>query len=99
MFARVVTVQIQPEVHDEASQFYRDSVGAALKEQKGFHSTRLLVDRASSKCLMVTLWESEADMKASEASGFLKEQLGHLGRFFASPPNIDRFEIMVQLMA
>ena len=99
MHARVVTVQLKPEMRDEASRFYRDSDSAALKGQKGFNSTRFLTDGASDKCLMVTLWESEADLKASETNGFLKEQLGHLGQFFATPPAIDRYEIDVEVKA
>ena len=46
---------------------------------------------------MVTLWERESDLKASETSGFLKEQLSRLGQFFTTPPVIDQYEINAEV--
>ncbi len=93
----LIIVQWQTARLDDATAFYRDVVGPALKTQPGFSSTRFLLDRATGKGLMVTVWATEADLKASETNGFLKEQIGKLSQFFAAPPSIDRYEIEVSL--
>ncbi len=95
MNARVVTVQWKMDHLDEAVRFFREEVATALSKQPGFANTRMLVDPATGKGLMVTVWASEADLQASEASGFLNEQLVHLSQFFAAPPTIDRYTITV----
>ncbi len=95
MYARVITVQWKSEQLDAATTFFRDEVATALQQQPGFASTRLLIDQKSAKGMMVTVWQREADLEASETNGFLQTQLTHLSQFFATPPLIDRYEICV----
>ena len=95
MNARVITVQWKMDHLDEAIRFFREEVATALGKQPGFANTRMLVDQTTGKGMMVTVWANEADLKASEANGFLNEQLLHLSQFFATPPAIDRYEISV----
>jgi len=95
MYARVITVDWKLEQIDEATRFFREEVATALKTQPGFANTRMLVDYATGKGLMVTIWQSEADLKASESNGFLKTQLTGLSQFFASTPTVDRYTICV----
>jgi hypothetical protein len=57
--------QIQPGTMDELMPVY----GAAAHQQqglKGFMSTRLLIDRAANKWMVVTLFETLANLEASE---------------------------------
>ena len=96
MYARTVTVQIQPGKLDEAIRIFRDSVVPAAKQQKGFKSIVLLTDRNTGKGLAIATWETEADMKANEASGYLREQLTKFGSVFAAPPVQEHFEVSVQ---
>jgi len=97
MHARVVTVQIQPGKIDEAIRIYRDSVMPAAKEQKGFKGATLLTDSNAGKGISVTLWETEGDMKATEASGFFQEQIAKFAAVFAMPPVREHFEVSVQV--
>jgi len=47
--------------------------------------------------MTVSLWETEADMKATEASGFLREQLAKFTDFFVGPPSLqESYEVNVQ---
>jgi heme-degrading monooxygenase HmoA len=96
MYARVITVQIQPSKVDEAIRIYQDSVVPAAKQQKGFKSIWLLTDRKSGKGISFGLWDTEADMIASESSGYLSEQLAKFGSLFTAPPITERFEVSVQ---
>ncbi len=95
MYARLVTVQIQPGKMDEMLSIYRDSVVPAAKEQK-FKGIFLLTNTDTNKGISITLWETEADMKAGEASGYLNEQIAKLAHAFAGPPTTERYEVSVQ---
>jgi heme-degrading monooxygenase HmoA len=74
MFARIVTVQVPPDKREEAISIFQNSVIPAAKQQKGFISLMLVTDRTG-KGVSVGLWETEADLNANEASGYLQEQL------------------------
>lgn len=95
MYARVITVQWKMDHIEQAAAFFRDEVATALKTQPGFANTRMLVDHETGKGMMVTVWQGEADLKASETNGFLQEQLLRLSQFFAAAPTVDRYTICV----
>jgi quinol monooxygenase YgiN len=97
MYARVVTIQIQPSKVDEAIRIYQDSVVPSAKQQKGCKSIWLLTDRKSGKGISVGLWETEADMTASETSGYLAAQLAKFGSLFTAPPITEHYEVSVQM--
>lgn len=96
MYARAVTVQVQPGRIEEAIGIYGNSVVPAAKEQPGFKSCSLLVDRSTGKGISLILWETEADMQAGETSGYLREQIAKVAPTFAGPPSTERFEVAVQ---
>lgn len=96
MHARVVTIQVQAGKVEEAVSIYRDSVIPAAKQQKGFKSALLLTDPDTGKGVSITLWESEADQKASEASGYLQQQLAKIGTTFVVPPSREAFVVSYQ---
>ena len=96
MYARVVTAQAQPAKMDEIISICRDSVVPAAKEQKGFKGIFLLTNTDTNKGISIALWETEADMKTGEASGYLNEQIAKLAHAFAGPPTTERYEVSVQ---
>ena len=96
MYARVVTAQAQPGKIDEIVSICRDSVVPAAKEQKGFKGIFLLTNTDTNKGISITLWETEADMKAGEASGYLKDQIAKLAPSFAGPPTSEHYEVSLQ---
>ena len=96
MQARVTTVQLQPDKVDEAIRIYRDSVVPAARAQKGYHTTYMLVDRATSKGMAVTLWDTSEDLTASEASGYYQEQLAKFAPVLTAAPVREVYEVSVQ---
>lgn len=66
MFARVSTFQGPPEQTAEGIRLAREQILPAAKLQDGFEGIYLLFDRETGRSLSITLWETEADMKASE---------------------------------
>ena len=67
MFARVNTVTADPATVSTKRKFY--SAVPALRKQKGFKRYLALADRKSGRALAITFWDSEADLRASEATG------------------------------
>lgn len=96
MYARVTTVQVRTGLEDEASRITRDAVVPALKDRPGFGGFLLLTDRAASQGLAISLWESEADLHATEASGHYREQLGKLATVMAGPPAMAIYQVEAQ---
>ena len=66
MFARVSTFQGPPDQTAEGIRLAREQILPAARLMDGFKGIYLLYDRESGKSLSVTLWETEADMQASE---------------------------------
>ena len=97
MYSRVVTIQVQPGKTEEAVRIYRDSVIPAAKQQQGFKGALLLTDSNTGKAYSITRWETEADMKAGEASGYYQEQIAKFGHILTSTPTIEGFEVSVQV--
>ena len=71
MHARVVTFMVKSERTEALASIHRDEVPAL--QQQGFKGSRLLVDAATGKSMIVTLWESQEVMQANETSGWFKE--------------------------
>jgi len=95
MYARVVTNQIQAGKMDEWLAVIRDSIVPSLKEQSGFGGFVVLVDREHGKSIGYSMWDSEADLAASEASGNYQQQIGKLSAVLAAPPVREAYELTV----
>jgi len=91
MHARVILGKVKHDKQDEAIKIYKESVGPAVKEQKGFQRMHLLTDPDTSKFISITIWETENDMVAGESSGYLQEQLNKISALFVGPPTIQHY--------
>jgi heme-degrading monooxygenase HmoA len=91
--AKVVTIQIRPGKLEGAMAIYRDAVLPALSEQRGFRGTQLLTDATSGKGLMLTLWETEADMTALEVSGAFQVLLAKFQSVLGAPATREHYEV------
>ncbi len=98
MYARVIQVPLKPESISQAITYFNDSVGPALKQLDGFKNSRFLTNPSTNKCLMVTLWESEAHRQGAETNGFLQNVLKNMGDYFDGTPTIDYYEVSVQVI-
>jgi heme-degrading monooxygenase HmoA len=65
-FVRVVTANGDPEKLDAAIVHMRNHVLTLLKAQKGYRATIASVDRQSGRLSVSTVWDSKADLDASE---------------------------------
>ena len=67
MFARVQTVHQSAEKLDALAQLAAEQVTAA-PELPGFRDFCYLVDRDNGKALVISFWETEADLRRLEAN-------------------------------
>ena len=96
MYARVVTAPIKPGAMREGISVYENSIVPAMKEQPGFMGTTFLVNETENKVISISLWATEADMQASEASGYLQAQMAKVAEFVSAPPTNEHYETAVQ---
>jgi heme-degrading monooxygenase HmoA len=97
MYARIIQVPLLPDTVADATDYFRNSVGPALKDQAGFLNSRFLVNADTNKCLMVTLWESPEARTGAETNGFLQDVLKNMKQYFAGSPDIDYYDVAVQV--
>jgi heme-degrading monooxygenase HmoA len=98
MYARVTLAQLQPGKIDELMEFLSDNVVPAAQAQQGFKGLLLLTDDNTNKGIAFALWETEADMVASEASdGYYTVQLARGAHFFAAPPVREAYQVTLQV--
>lgn len=95
MHARVTTTTIQRDKIDECIRIFRDSITPDVQRQKGFRDLLMLVDRSTGKCAVYALWESEADLRANETSGFYQMQVAKLLPLFIGQPTRELCEVAV----
>ncbi len=97
MHARVTTVQYQPGKLDEALQIYRESWLPEARQKRGFQGGMALVDRSTDKAISITLWQTEADARASGASSaYWQAQIAKVAPLFAAAPTIETYEVAIQ---
>ena len=87
-YARVMIGHTQPNQLDEAIRLVREVFLPEFQKQKGFQGLLFLVDTSTNKCFSISLWESEAEMKAHEASGHHGEQLAKGAHLMVAPQQI-----------
>jgi heme-degrading monooxygenase HmoA len=97
MFARVSTFQGPPDQTAEGIRLAREQILPAAKLMDGFKGIYLLFDRESGKSLSVTLWETEADMQASEeaANRLRAESTDASGEMIVG---VERYEVALQAL-
>lgn len=96
MHARVTTVSLQPANVAEATRIYQESIVPVVRAANGFKGAYLLTDPATGKGLSITLWTSEADGQAYEASGAYREQVAKVAQYFTAPPTLATYDVGVQ---
>jgi heme-degrading monooxygenase HmoA len=67
----------------------------SLKDQDGFQGFVVLVDREHDKSTGYSMWDSAADLAASETSGNYQQQIAKLGGVLAGSPVREVYEVTV----
>lgn len=79
MHARTIMASLVPGKADEALRIFHDEILPIIKEQPGYVSTALYVDRDNNQAQTVSIWESAAaEAATSSQSDYLKNVVGKL---------------------
>jgi heme-degrading monooxygenase HmoA len=98
MYARVTTVEIRPGTIDDLMPFY-DSAAQQQKGMQGFISTQLLTDRTANKAMIVTLFETLADLEASAAVPQQVMAGPRVAAALVGPPVIATYKVALRVAA
>ena len=95
MFARVRITSGLPEKVDDGIHHFRETVVASYKNVAGFKGAYLLVNRKSGKVVGITLWDTEANMQATDKTSERLRAAGSQVVSGTTPPP-DEYEVVVQ---
>lgn len=96
MFARVTTFDNMPEQQDEAMHYACEHVIPTLQRIDGFKGFYWLGSHQNNKALVVTLWDNEAAMDASEGkAGKLRTETD--ATVGSTVEDVKQYEVLLQV--
>lgn len=95
--ARVTSGQAQADKLDDIGRIFQGDVMPVFQTQAGFIGTLLLGNNANNKSMAVSLWHTEADLRASEHSGYYHEQIAKLAHLYAGAANREHYQVLAHL--
>ena len=95
MKAKVVKFQFKPGKRDEVVRLFKEFVVPGAMKQKGFTGGMLLTEPNTENATSIALWETEADIKASEASGYYAEWVAKLMDLLSRVPSREIYEVSI----
>jgi quinol monooxygenase YgiN len=96
MVARVTTLQLQLGKLDAFLRIFQDEIAPIAAAQPGFGGITLLTDPQFGKVVAFGLWDSEADLLASDRA-YYQTKLGEVSGLLAAPPLRETYEVSVQV--
>ena len=96
MLARMTTIEADRDRIDEGLNLLREQVIGKGPPQAGAQDAYVLVDRATARVVILTFWDTEEHLAASEDwAADLRLRLGD-ALWPQSPPTVNTFEVAIQ---
>ncbi len=96
MNARVAFFDIKPGKREQSIKLFRDVVVPEARKQKGFKGGLLLTAPDTGKGISIGLWETEADMTATEKGGFYQQWVAKFSDVFGTTPLMEHYEVSIK---
>ena len=81
----MTTSKLKPDIPlDEVRKIWDESIMPAVKNQKGFIGSFLLVSEQRDEGISIGIWESKEDAEAIQKSGLYQEQVKKFAAFIES---------------
>lgn len=96
MFVRVLKMRLKVDKIAEATRIFREVVLPLCRKKEGFKGGYFMSESKTGDSMAMTFWESEEDMKATEASHFFQEQVARFVPFYVKPPIRKAFDVAVR---
>jgi heme-degrading monooxygenase HmoA len=95
MQARVLRGKAAPDKIDEGTAHFKAKAAPKLREQEGYGGNRLMVDRETGNTMVITFWDDERTLQASEEAmrGEREEAFAKMG---AELPKSENYEAAIQ---
>jgi heme-degrading monooxygenase HmoA len=95
MHARVTRSRVTPDDIAEAVRIVESSIVPAAREQPGFQGYLHLVDLATGDGISITLWATEADLRAGETSQYYRAQIDKVRSLLVTEPEVGGYEVVI----
>lgn len=92
MHTRMTTVEVLPGKMNELVSIYENVLLPAARQQTGFKGSLLLRDPDADKAMLITWWDTEADMHASEASGYYRKKMEKIAHVLSEKPVLKHYD-------
>ncbi len=86
MYARLTTLVVLNDRLDELAAMLHDDLIPEARKQAGFANAKLLTDERTGTCILVSFWQSEAEMQASRENGFFDTQMAKIQHLMYGHP-------------
>ena len=96
MYARVISLLVKEGKLDEMVALLHETIIPEAHQQQGFHRAELLTDNRTGTSILISYWETEADMLASRASGFYDRQIERIRPLSLGYPVAHHYEVRIQ---
>jgi heme-degrading monooxygenase HmoA len=93
MYARVNTFEGDPDLLDASITSVREEIIPTMRQVDGFQGLYVLADRATGATIAITLWESEAALRASEETANTV-RTDAASRFGERIVSVERYEVV-----
>jgi heme-degrading monooxygenase HmoA len=96
VYARVTNIRFSPELGAEVVAVAQ-GLARVLMEQRGFNGLQVLTDQHMGRGIIVSFWETEADVEASEASSSYIGQMSMLSSFLSKRLAPETYQVDVRV--
>jgi len=96
MIARVITLHLRADKLDEASQLLTHT-SHRTNTLPGLRGELMLVDRERCKRMVIGIWETEGDLRASERDDLWRHALAGAAHLLTSTPTQETYQIEGQI--
>ena len=96
MHARVTSFRLDPSMTDGGTLLLQKGVMPKLKVQKGFRGFLALAN-TEGKAITISLWETEADMTATESTEWYQTQVARAAPMLSEEPELEHYEVRIHL--
>ena len=94
-YARVTNIRFSPNMKAEVVAVAQ-GLGPILRNQGGFERLQVLIDPNEGGGIIVSIWETEADAKASEANSAYIGQMSRMSSFLYGRLTPKTYEVSVR---
>lgn len=96
MYARATVAQFQPDASEEAMHIIRDIILPSAQTQPGFKSALILRTVDSNRGIIISFWDTEAELLASSPPDEIVPYVERLGELIAEATQ-DTYEVVHQM--